>query len=85
FDISQDAVDYAADMYHCGGHAKFAVSDVRQLSALADQSVDVFVSFETLEHVPDPERIISEVKRVLKPGGTFIGSVPNLWCDETGN
>ncbi|MGC5341134.1 class I SAM-dependent methyltransferase, partial [Escherichia coli] len=51
----------------------------------ADQSVDVFVSFETLEHVPDPERIISEVKRVLKPGGTFIGSVPNLWCDETGN
>jgi SAM-dependent methyltransferase len=31
---------------------------------------------EVLEHVPDTAKAISEIRRVLKPGGTFIGSTP---------
>ena len=42
------------------------------------------VSFETVEHLREPQVFLKEVQRALKPGGTFICSVPNLWVDETG-
>ena len=44
---------------------------------LEDASVDVVVSFETLEHVREHESFVSEVRRVLRPGGTFIVSSPD--------
>src|ERR1041384_7363657 len=46
---------------------------------------DSVVSFETLEHVPDPERFVAECARVLKPGGVFIVSTPNreLWSPRS--
>jgi len=44
---------------------------------LADRSVDVIVSFETIEHVSAPDRFLSECVRVLTPGGTLIVSTPN--------
>jgi SAM-dependent methyltransferase len=40
-------------------------------------SVDAVVSFETLEHLVDPGRAISQFAQILKPGGFFICSVPN--------
>lgn len=42
-----------------------------------DDSFDAAVSFEGIEHVPKPEEMVSEVRRVLKPGATFIVSTPN--------
>jgi len=35
------------------------------------------VSFETVEHVPEPRTFVSEVFRVLKPAGLFVVSTPN--------
>jgi glycosyltransferase involved in cell wall biosynthesis/SAM-dependent methyltransferase len=43
---------------------------------LGDASVDAVVSFETLEHVREHARFMSEVKRVLRPGGKLIVSTP---------
>jgi ubiquinone/menaquinone biosynthesis C-methylase UbiE len=43
----------------------------------SELSFDVVVSFETIEHLPDPEKFLSEVHRVLKPGGLFLCSSPN--------
>jgi len=40
---------------------------------------DVVVAGELLEHLRDPRRVVSEVLRVLRPGGTFVGSVPNAY------
>jgi len=40
-------------------------------------SFDVIVAAEVLEHLPDPTRVVTEARRILKPGGAFIGSVPN--------
>lgn len=45
---------------------------------LPDQSIDLAVSFETLEHVADPEQFVGELKRVLTPAGTLIISTPNV-------
>lgn len=84
FDISGEAVEYANALYG-SERVAFATSDVRALTSLESGSVDGFVSFETLEHVPDPEKIMAEVARVLRPNGVFVGSVPNLWCDDSGN
>ena len=37
---------------------------------------DTIVSIDVLEHVPDPEKLVSELYRVLKPGGRVILSTP---------
>lgn len=44
---------------------------------LPDGSVDVVVSFETIEHVADPGRFLDECVRVLGPGGRLIISTPD--------
>ncbi|MEI8395708.1 MAG: rhamnan synthesis F family protein [Rhodospirillaceae bacterium] len=40
-------------------------------------SVDVAVSFETIEHIADHERFFCEICRVLRPGGVLIASSPD--------
>lgn len=44
---------------------------------LPDTSVDVVVSFETIEHVANPNLFLDECVRVLVPGGMLIISTPN--------
>ncbi len=48
-----------------------------QAIPLPDRSIDVVVSFETIEHVPDPAAFLRECVRVLTPAGTLIVSSPN--------
>ncbi len=51
---------------------------------LAEASMDLVLSFEVLEHVPDEAVALQEIHRVLKPGGEIIFSVPNKgWIFET--
>ena len=35
------------------------------------------VSVQSVEHVPDPERVVAEVARVLEPGGVAVFVTPN--------
>ena len=44
----------------------------------ADASFDVVVCMEVLEHVPRMEAVMAEVARVLRPGGHWIISIPNV-------
>lgn len=44
----------------------------------ADESVDIFMANQVLEHCKEIFWIFSEVSRCLKPGGCFIIGVPNL-------
>jgi SAM-dependent methyltransferase len=43
---------------------------------LEDDTVDLVISQETLEHVADPVAAMAEITRVLKPGGTLYLQVP---------
>lgn len=45
----------------------------------SDQQFDLVLCTQMLEYVPDPGLVISEIQRVLKPGGTFILSVPSAF------
>ena len=51
-------------------------ADVTRLPLPADM-YDVYVSFETLEHVRDDRALVEEARRVLRPDGLFICSTPN--------
>jgi ubiquinone/menaquinone biosynthesis C-methylase UbiE len=42
-----------------------------------DASIDAISSFETVEHIPDWEAFVSELRRVLKPDGVMVMSTPN--------
>lgn len=45
------------------------------LSAFEDASFDVITSCYGLQHCRDPENLIREIHRVLRPGGTFVASI----------
>jgi SAM-dependent methyltransferase len=44
---------------------------------LPDSSVDIIVANAVLEHVADPRRLVSEIRRLLRPGGWFCAWTPN--------
>ena len=54
------------------------VSFVEQTSELENHSFDVISMWHVLEHVPDLDKQIKELKRLLKPTGTLIIAVPNF-------
>jgi 2-polyprenyl-3-methyl-5-hydroxy-6-metoxy-1,4-benzoquinol methylase len=43
---------------------------------LPENSIEAFGAFDVLEHLEKPEVLLTEIYRVLKPGGIFICSVP---------
>ena len=48
--------------------------------AFTDNSFDIVVSSECIEHTVDPRQALAEMCRVLKPGGVLVVTVPNeLW------
>lgn len=55
---------------------RYLQGDARALS-LPDASIDVAVSFETLEHLAEQDAFLSELRRVLRPGGLLIISTPD--------
>jgi ubiquinone/menaquinone biosynthesis C-methylase UbiE len=46
---------------------------------LKDQSMDLVICSEVLEHIPDHDRALDECIRVLKPGKHMVVSVPRRW------
>jgi SAM-dependent methyltransferase len=46
---------------------------------LPDLSVDSILCTEVFEHCPNIEQILLEIKRILRPGGVLIFTVPFLW------
>ena len=54
-------------------------ADLDEPLPFEDASFDVAVAGELLEHLRDPQRVVGEVRRVLRPGGTFVASVPNAY------
>lgn len=53
--------------------------DLNEPLAFSDNTFDVIVAGEVLEHLFDPAAMVAEASRLLVPGGRFIGSVPNAF------
>jgi SAM-dependent methyltransferase len=54
-------------------------ANVEERLPFEDEAFDAVVAGELLEHVGFPEAVVGEVRRVLRPGGVFVGSVPNAF------
>ncbi len=72
-DIDRPAIDYARAVYE---GCKFEECDATNL-CVPDNLMDVVVSFETIEHLKDQQKFLSECNRVLRPGGLLVCSTPN--------
>jgi ubiquinone/menaquinone biosynthesis C-methylase UbiE len=80
-DIALDAV---ADARRTSPGVKAVLGDATHLP-FPDASFGVFVSFETIEHIPDDKTYVAEARRILVPGGTFVCSTPNRLLVNPGN
>ncbi len=74
-DIDEAAVTAATHKYH-KNNIRFQQGSTSAIP-LENQSVDVVVSFETIEHHDQHDEMLREIKRVLKPGGIVIISTPD--------
>jgi SAM-dependent methyltransferase len=75
-DVSQQAIDHAKRAYAKLANAEFHVGSCTKIPA-PDNSFDVAVSFETIEHIREQEEFLAELARVVKPDGILVISCPN--------
>jgi len=76
---------YGMDLNHWAVEQSKAVVDKSALQTasaeelpFADGSFDVVIIKHIVEHLPNPEKAIAEIGRVVSPGGVLILSTPNL-------
>lgn len=77
-DISRESIKYARRLAAHKGVAEracFHVGDIARLP-YADESVDLVVASEIIEHLPEPLRVIGEMRRVLRAGGKLALTMP---------
>ncbi len=75
--IAQDLCTVAEWNY---GHIS-VVSDLQHLP-FYDNTFDLVISTQVLEHVKDPAQAIIEMHRVLKPGGSLLLTLPQGWKEH---
>lgn len=83
---SVTALEYGADGAQVAAERGLAVvrGDATALP-VADDSLDLVVAFDVLEHIVDHDAAVAEVRRVLRPGGCFLVAVPadpRLWSEH---
>ena len=74
-DISEDAISQAKKIFKASG-LNYTQHTVESLP-YEDNTFDLVVSLETMEHIDDVDSFLKEIKRVLKPDGVIILSCPN--------
>ena len=71
-------VEYFPDkMNNIKNNVKYLVGDITKKLPFEDNEVDILYCSEVIEHIPDPEAFLVEIKRVLNPQGYLIITTPN--------
>lgn len=67
-DLYKETIEFAKKKYP---NIKFIFADAQNLPFKA-KSFNYVTAIEVLEHIPDPDKALSEIRRILKPKGTLI-------------
>jgi len=71
-DVSRRMLDRAGARFRTAGlHAGLHQADARSLP-FHDQTFDIVMAAHLVEHLPDPERALTEMVRVVRPGGLVV-------------
>jgi ubiquinone/menaquinone biosynthesis C-methylase UbiE len=71
-DLTPHSIELAKERFGLFGVlGRFEVANAEERLPFPDDSVDHVYSFGVIHHSPAPERIVSEIYRVLRKGGTF--------------
>ena len=76
-DISREAVKHAVHKYR-RNNLEFRIGSCGEIP-IGENSIDLVVSFETIEHYDQHETMMAEIKRVLRPEGICIISSPEKY------
>ena len=76
-DINEKDIRFARLLNASVSNLEYRVEDALDLS-FEDDSFDLLVSVEVLEHVGKPEKMVAEIGRVLKPGGISLITFPRF-------
>jgi SAM-dependent methyltransferase len=77
-DVSDNAIRFAANRYKAPNLTFQSISPIEAAPLpFQDGSFDIVLSFQVIEHVPDPGRYIAEVVRVLADGGVLVMATPD--------
>jgi len=66
---------------HGGGAWNLSVADITRLP-FKNNTFDIVICSEVLEHVPEEKKAAREIIRILKPGGDLVVSVPRYWPEK---
>lgn len=66
-------------------NVSFRQMNIPPLEGIEDESFDFVVSFQVIEHIQNDKKYVSEIHRVLRPGGKFIVTTPNKKMSITRN
>jgi 2-polyprenyl-3-methyl-5-hydroxy-6-metoxy-1,4-benzoquinol methylase len=77
-------VEQSIELQLATGRGRLLYMNAEQLD-FPDQSFDLVVSLSTFEHVGDVARVLAEIKRVLKPGGSALITFEPIWTCSYGH
>lgn len=85
-DLFKNVTEYIGIDIEQSGH-KHTSSDIDlfydgETFPFENSTVDSLVFFEVLEHVFNPNQFLSEITRVLKPGGKCVVTIPFIWGEH---
>lgn len=75
-EIDEPTVQHARSRY-TKDNLEFIQGSMLAVPILGEEKFDVVLCFEAIEHTAEHDKLLSEVKRLLKDGGLFIASTPN--------
>src|SRR5687768_14211116 len=69
----------STDLYRDDVDLRMDICDMKEIQ---DNQFDLVICSHVLEHVPDPDKALKEIFRILRPGGKAIIMVPLFWDVE---
>ena len=71
-------IDIKQEYFPKKGKAHYSMQSAEKMN-FENESFDLIICFDTIEHINDKEDALSEIQRVLKKDGFFICTVPNIF------